>query len=208
MPEVLNSVIISKAEKPLKTRFPGFIIHSARSALLKKSWLPILLAFVLPVILVYAWWGGFNSVRIEQGERGPYTYAYLAHTGSYATLPDTQYQVLQALRAQGITPGESINVLFDDPRHVPPKQLRANTGYTVQSGDIIRAPLQRGEIPRRAVLLARVKAAERFAPSKTYQALYDYLKAQHRDITMPTVELYATPTEIYRVGEFTVEMQQ
>lgn len=146
MPEIPNSVIISKAGKPLKTRFPGFIIHSARSALLKKSWLVILLAFVLPLLLVYSWWGGFNAVRIEQGERGPYTYAYLAHTGSYATLPE-----------QGIMPGEPINVLFDDPRHVPPNQLRTYTGYRVQAGDAVRPPLKRGEIPRRAVLIAPSK---------------------------------------------------
>jgi DNA gyrase inhibitor GyrI len=179
-----------------------------RNASLKKSWLVILLAFVLPLLLVYGWWGGFNSVRIEQGERGPYVYAYLAHSGTYAKLPETQHQVLQVLRDQHVTPLQPISVLFDDPRHVPANQLRAYTGFIVQSGDVIRAPLQRGEIPRRKVLFGQVKAAELLAPSKTYQALYDYLKTQQRDITMPTVELYDSPAEIYRIGEFTVEMQQ
>jgi DNA gyrase inhibitor GyrI len=179
-----------------------------RSALLKKSWLVILLAFVLPLLLVYGWWGGFNSVRIEQAERGPYVYAYLAHSGAYAKIPETQHQVLQALRAQHVTPLQPISVLFDDPRHVPSNQLRAYTGFVVQAGDVIRPPLKRGEIPRRKVLLGQVKAAELLAPSKTYQALYDYLKTQQRDITMPAVELYNSPAEIYRIGEFTVEIQQ
>ena len=53
-----------------------------------------MLAFILPLLMVYAWWGGFNSVRIEQGERGPYTYAYLEHNGKLSKLPDThRYRV-------------------------------------------------------------------------------------------------------------------
>jgi DNA gyrase inhibitor GyrI len=177
-------------------------------ALLKKSWLVILLAFVLPLLLVYGWWGGFNAVRIEQTERGPYVYAYLTHRGAYAKMSETQHQVLQALVAQHLTPLQPISVLFDDPRHVAPMQLRANTGFLVQAGDVIRAPLVRGEIPRRKVLLGRVNAAELLAPSKTYQALYNYLKMQHRDLSMPAVELYNSPAEIYRIGEFSVELQQ
>ena len=78
----------------------------------------------------------------------------------------------------------------------------------MQASDVIRPPLLRGEIPRRKVLLGRVNAAELLAPSKTYQALYNYLKAQQRDLIMPAVELYNSPAEIYRIGEFTVELQQ
>lgn len=174
----------------------------------KKTWWPILLAFVLPLLLVYAWWGGFRSVQIEQGERGPYTYAYLEHSGNLAKLPDTQQKVWQALSAQGITPGQSINVLFDDPRRVASGKLRAHTGYLIQASESIRAPLLRGEIPKRPVLMGRVQAAALLAPSKTYQALYDYLKAQNRDIAMPTVELYESPPEVTRVGVLIVEMNQ
>lgn len=176
--------------------------------MLKKTWLPILLAFILPLLLVYGWWGGFNTVHIEQGERGPYTYAYLEHSGKLAKLPDTQQKVWQALNAQGINPGPSINVLFDDPRRVASGKLRAHTGYLISASETIRAPLLRGEIAKRSVLVARVQAAALLAPSKTYQALYGYLKAQNRDIRMPTVELYETPQEVTQVGALTVEMQQ
>ena len=176
--------------------------------MLKKTWLPILLAFVLPLLMVYAWWGGFNSVRIEEGERGPYTYAYLEHSGKLSKLPDTQQKVWKALNAQGINPGSSFNVLFDDPRQVASSKLRAHTGYLIEPNVMIQAPLLRGEIAKRPVLMGRVQAAALLAPGKTYQALYDYRKKQQRDITMPTVELYISPLDVTRVGEFIVEMQQ
>ena len=56
--------------------------------------------------------------------------------------------------------------------------------------------------------MGRVQAAALLAPGKTYQALYDYLKTQNRDIAMPAVELYDSPLEVTRVGVLTVEMKQ
>ncbi len=99
-------------------------------------------------------------------------------------------------------------MLFDDPRHVASGKLGAHTGYLVKPSETIRAPLLRGEIAKRPVLMGRVQAAALLAPSKTYQALYDFLKTQNRDIAMPTVELYDSPLEVTRVGVLTVEMQQ
>lgn len=168
----------------------------------------ILLAFVLPVLLVYAWWGGFNRVHIEASERGPYSYAYLDHHGSYAKIADTRVQVLRALREQGVSPIEPIAVLLDDPRYVERSKLRAEVGYLVRIGDVIRQPLKRGELPRRKVWVAEVKAAELLAPSKVYQALHDYLQPHGTDIRMPSVELYDSPAEIYRIGVYTVETPQ
>ncbi len=176
--------------------------------MLKKSWLIILLAFILPVLGVYAWWGGFHRVQISAEERGPYSYAYLEHKGSYAKIPDTRLKVLRGLQEQGVTPLQAINVLFDDPRHVARADLRANVGYIVRIGDAIRLPLKRAEMPRRKVWVGEVKAAELLAPSKVYQALHDYLRPQGRDIRMPSVELYDSPPEVYRIGVFTVEIPQ
>jgi len=176
--------------------------------LLKKTWLPILLAFIFPLLMVYGWWGGFHSVQIEQRERGPYIYAYLEHHGKLSKLPDTQNKVWRALVEQNITPGNSINVVFDDPRRVAGSQLRAHTGYLIQASDKLQAPLLRGDIAKRPVLVAQVQAAALLAPGKTYQALYDYLQSQQRDIVMPTVELYERARDVTRVGVFTVEMKQ
>lgn len=174
----------------------------------KKHWLAILLAFVLPLVAIFAWWGGFNRVEIVEAERGPYRFAYLDHQGDYSKLPETQARVRALMDAQGLARGPSITVLLDDPRKVAPGQRRARTGYLVQPGVTVRVPLKLGEIPLRRVLVARVRAAALLAPSKAYQALHDHLAAQGGEIRMPTVEIYDSPAEIYRMGEMSVEMER
>jgi DNA gyrase inhibitor GyrI len=176
--------------------------------LLKKHWLSILLAFVVPLIAVFWWWGGFNTVTIMEAERGPYRFAYLEHQGDYAKLPEIQHQVRRALEQQHIAPGAAITVLLDDPRKVARNQLRAQTGYLVGPSVNVDGDLKMGTIPARRVLVAHVHATAMLAPSKAYQALHEYLGQQQMDIKMPTVEIYDTPPEIYRVGELSVEMER
>lgn len=176
--------------------------------MLKKHWLAILVAFVVPLVTVFWWWGGFSSVTIMEAQRGPYRFAYLDHRGDYSKLPETEYKVRQSLDAQGIRYGSAITVLLDDPRKTQRSQLRAQTGYLIDSSVPVGAPLKVGTIPARPVLVAQVHAAALLAPSKAYQALYEYLKQRRLEIRMPTVEIYDSPTEIYRVGGLSVEMER
>jgi hypothetical protein len=76
---------------------------------------PFLLAFVLPLLLVYTWWGGFNQVRIEESVAGPYTYAYLESQGDYSKLPDKAVEASETLQSAGIEPGKPITVLYSNP---------------------------------------------------------------------------------------------
>jgi len=174
--------------------------------LFKKHWLAILVAFVIPLIAVFGWWGGFNSVTITEAQRGPYRFAYLAHQGDYSKLPETQSKVRRALDGQKIGRGAAITVLLDDPRKVQRSQLRAQTGYLIDPAAQVAEPLKIGTIPTRPVLVARVRAAALLAPSKAYQALHDHLQTRQMEIRMPTVEIYDSPAEVYRVGELSVEM--
>lgn len=175
--------------------------------MLKKHAFTIVIAFAVPLLAVYAWWGGFNAVEVSEAQRGPYRYAYLEHTGPLAEVVRTQAAARKALEAQGIRPNEAITVLLTDPRKVGGRDIRAQTGYLVAPGVVVAPPLAEGYIPARRVLVARVRAAALLAPSKAYQALYEHLRAKNEDIRMPTVELYTSPPEIYRVGEFSVEME-
>lgn len=176
--------------------------------MLKKHWLVILLAFVLPLLGVFAWWGGFSRVHIGEAERGPYHFAYLEHQGDLSRLPQTQARVRALLDEQKLARGASITVLLTDPRKVQRGEVKAQTGYLIAPTAAVQSPLKRGEIPARRVLVARVRAAALLAPSKAYQALYEHLAAQGMDIRMPTVEIYDSPPEIYRVGELSVEMER
>ena len=92
--------------------------------MLKRQWPAILLAFVLPVMAVFWWWGGFSKVEITEGEAGPYHFAYLDHEGDIADARKTQRKVFDALKLAGIEPGDNVVVLLTDPRTTPKSAQR------------------------------------------------------------------------------------
>jgi len=176
--------------------------------LFKKQWPAFLLAFVLPLMGVYWWWGGFNSAKVTAGESGPYFYAYLEHIGDIAKLPKTQEKVFRLLKQANIEPGDTITVLLTDPRTTPKPEQMARTGYRIPLDAKLPSELRSDILARRRVLSATVQAAAMLAPSKAYQALYDHLRENELDISLPAVEIYrpsGTPTH---VGVLTVEIAQ
>jgi len=169
-----------------------------------KKLLPFLLAFVFPIVAIYAWWGGFNPVEIREEVRGPYTYAYLEHQGDYSKLPELAEEARDLLK--GVETGLPVTVLFSNPDLVDVGKRRARTGYLVASGTQVRAPLRIDTVPARPVLIAQVRAGHLLAPSRAYPALDRYLQARGSGIQMPTVELYEPSGTPLRMGLLTVEM--
>lgn len=173
-----------------------------------KQWPAFLLAFVVPLVAVFWWWGGFSKVEISAGEAGPYRFVYLDHQGDIADARKTQKKVFDALKQAGLEPGDNMLMLLTDPRTTPKAQQRAKAGYTVGLKGTVPQDLKEEIISRRRVLMARVKAGILIAPSKAYQALYDYLKPGGQDIRMPTLEIYRPGHSVAQVGELTVEMER
>jgi hypothetical protein len=174
-----------------------------------KRFIPFLAAFVLPLVIVFAWWGGFSPVDIAPNQvRGPYTYAYVEHTGDYAKLPDQQSKVEKALLGAKIAPGFPITVLYSNPDTVRLGDRRARIGYLVPEGSKVPEPLKIDVIAARPVLLAQVRAAVLLAPSRAYQALDSHLQAKGQGIRMPTVEIYETSPSPFTMGTLSVEMPE
>lgn len=172
---------------------------------LKKT-LPFLLAFVLPLVLIYAWWGGFNPVSISETTSGPYTYAYLEQKGDYSKLPNLAVEAREELVAAKLTPGKPITVLYSNPDLVDVGERVARTGYLVPPGTQVSPPLAIDTLPARPVLIVQVQAGSLLAPSRAYLALDHYLQARGRGIQMPTVEFYEPAESALRMGRLTVEM--
>ena len=168
--------------------------------------LPFLLAFVLPIVAIYAWWGGFGPVDIREGMGGPYTYVYLEQQGDYSKLPDLAEEVRGLLKDGKVKVGQPITVLYSNPDLVDVGKRRARTGYLIAPGTRVRAPLQIDVLPARQVLYARLRAGLLIAPSRAYPALDRYLQARGGGIQMPTVEIYQPSGSPLRMGLFTVEM--
>lgn len=169
-----------------------------------KKLLPFLLAFILPIVSIYAWWGGFNPVEIREEVRGPYTYAYLEQRGDYSRLPPLAEEARDLLK--GVAHGQPITVLYSNPDLVDVGERRARTGFLVAADVKVRAPLQIDSVPARPVLVAEVRAGHMMAPSRAYPALDRYLQARGGGIRMPTVEIYAPSDTPLRMGVLTVEM--
>ncbi len=175
--------------------------------MLKKQWPAFLLAFVLPLVAVFWWWGGFNAVSVSETEAGPYRYAYLDYEGPISNMRKTQRQALAAFDAAKVPAGDTINVILTDPRAANGK-VRAQLGYLLAEDAPLPEGLTEGRIERRPVVSAQVHAAVLLAPSKAYQALADAMEARGQAITMPTVELYRPGGQKYRIGNFTLEMNR
>ena len=173
----------------------------------KKQWPAFLLAFVLPLLAVFWWWGGFNAVSVTETEAGPYRYAYLDYDGPISNMRKTQRKAFDAFNAAKVTAGDTISVILTDPRAANGK-VRAQLGYTLAEDAPLPKGLTEGRIERRPVYSARVHAAVLLAPSKAYQAMADAMEARGQGIAMPTVELYRPGGEKYRIGTFTLEMDR
>ena len=176
---------------------PGFL----------KPFVPFLLAFVLPLVAIYGWWGGFRSVAIEPGTGGPYTYAYMEQKGDYSKLPELAGEVAKELKFQKIQAGQPITVLYSNPDLVDVGKRVGRTGYLLPVGAQAKPPLLQDTIPARPVLIARIQAGSLLAPGKAYAALDRYQQARGRGIVMPTVEIYVPSGTPMRMGVLTVEME-
>lgn len=174
--------------------------------MINKQWAAFLLAFVLPLLGVYWWWGGFNAAVVTETESGPHFYAWLEHSGDLGKLSKTQAKVFALLEQAGITPGDTITVLLTDPRKTAKADQRARTGYRIPPDAKLPDGLTSELIPRRRVIAAKVHAVTVLAPGKAYQALADYLGPSGRDISLPAVEIYRPSGTPARVGELTVEL--
>jgi len=173
----------------------------------KKQWPAFVLAFVLPLLAVFWWWGGFNAVSVTETEAGPYRYAYLDYEGPISNMRKTQRTALGKFEVAKVEAGDTISVILTDPRAANGK-VKAQLGYTLSDTATVPEGLKEGRIERRPVYPAQVQAAVLLAPSKAYQALADTLKPQGKSIVMPTVELYRPAGQADRIGVFTLEMNR
>lgn len=174
--------------------------------MIKKNWLAFVLAFILPILLTFWWWGGFNHANVQEVQSEPLHYAYTEYYGDYGNLSDVQQKVFAALRAQQIEPGKSITILYADPRTTKKHDQHARIGYLVSPATQVKEPIKTDDLPGRKVLRAEVQASLLLAPGMAYQALHDYLKPKGKDIRMPSVEIYTAGTSISQMGVLTVDM--
>lgn len=167
----------------------------------KKQWPAFVLAFVLPLVGVFWWWGGFAPVTVTEDTSLPLRYAYLDYEGPINNMRKTQRRALDEFNGAGIPAGDTLTVLLTDPRGHDGK-VRAEVGYLLAEGDPVPPNLKEGRLDVRPVVRATVQAGYMLAPSKAYQAIAD----SGHGIVLPAVERYTPSGRVGRMGTLTVEV--
>ena len=172
----------------------------------KKQIPAFVLAFVLPMLAVYWWWGGFARVEVAETEAGPHRYAYLEYEGPINNMGKSQTQALVKFEEAGVDAGDTVSVILSDPRANPASHVRARLGYLLAKDAPVPAGLREGRIARRPVRTATVQAVVKLAPSKAYAALSERYGAAA--IRMPAVEIYRPSGSATQVGVLTLEVER
>lgn len=155
---------------------------------MNKQWPYFLLVFLLPILVIFWWWGVFATPGVEMLPRNAVQYAYLVSEGDYSKVEERQYEVRDLLKQQGIAAGQSITLIESDPRTTPASQRRARAGVVVTDGTHVNAPLLEGNLPKRRALVVSARAHPFFAYGKAYGALLNYLKVHGMALSLPVAE--------------------
>jgi len=155
---------------------------------MNKQWPYFVLVFLLPILVVFWWWGVFSTPGVGMLQRNPVRYAYLVSEGDYSKVEERQREVRDLLKQQRIAAGQSITLIENDPRNTPASQRRARAGVIVADGAHVSAPLLEGSLPQRRALVVSARAHPFFAYGKAYGALLDYLEKHGMALSLPVAE--------------------
>ena len=147
---------------------------------------------ILVAVGILFYIGFFNSVTISRQEKGPYKIVYLPHTGPYYQTAKTIERVKDILQTTAVKAGEPCALYYDDPGKVSQDKLRSRGGVLVKDIVSLKPPLQLEEIPKRLVIVGKIKAHPAFASIKVYPKLHKWLQQQHLKAGVPSLEIYHT----------------
>ncbi|HEY3327936.1 MAG TPA: GyrI-like domain-containing protein [Novimethylophilus sp.] len=153
-----------------------------------KQWPYFLLAFLLPLLAVFWWWGAFAAPEIKISPRKMVHYAYLVSAGDYSKVEERQREVRDLLKQQAIAAGQSLTLIENDPRTTPAARRKAQAGVVISGDAQPKVPLLEGTLPERDALVVSARGHPFFVYGKAYGALLDYLKQHGMALRLPVAE--------------------
>ncbi|MCL6583668.1 MAG: GyrI-like domain-containing protein [bacterium] len=163
-------------------------------ALGAKKFFTLFSVFLIPSVLLAGWigyyLGVFSPVELNIQARGPYLMVFMMHRGAYHQILEKIERVGKLLDERKIPKTVACAIFYDDPRDVPLESLRSEGGYLVDRQLSLEHPFGQQKIPRRTVIVARVKAHPLIAPFKTYGRIVDFMKMHNLKHSGPAMERY------------------
>jgi len=146
---------------------------------------------IVVLILVVVWWlGAFNRVELLSEERGPYRIICMDHVGPYHEIANTILEVQDRLKDVEDRLGGPCAIYYDDPAKVPKEKLRSKGGFLLKDEVEAKGLLEIVTMPRRMVLLGRLKGHPSLAPIKVYPAMAEWMEKNGFVPAGPAVEFY------------------
>lgn len=154
----------------------------------------------------------FSKVVIEEATMGPYTYAYISHTGPYKDVLKPMADLELKLREAGFTPTRGIGVYYDDPMKIAAEDLKSDVGSIITEAEFNKIEANQDnfnfetiEVGNYLVAEFQIKnaIADMFIPFKVNYVLSRYLKNNNLPYPSKVVEIFDTnPKRILFLMEF------
>ncbi len=97
----------------------------------------IILAIILILLAFLAYLGVFKKPEITTKIAGPFKIIYKDHVGPYQETGNIQDEIYDyLLKKQGVETYKGIGIYYDNPKKVPPEQLRSKAGCIIEPEDI------------------------------------------------------------------------
>lgn len=149
----------------------------------------IVLVLAVAVVGIGVYTGVFRTVRIEKAMCGPYKIVCLDHIGPYKNICQKIKGVEELLSEKKIVPVAPCGVYYDNPKEVASDKLRSKGGCIVE-GDVKIDIAEKMDIPKREVVVAKIKAHPCVSAMKTYPRIAKYLIANKYVPCGPCLEIY------------------
>jgi DNA gyrase inhibitor GyrI len=170
----------------------------------------VILALVSVLILMYAYYGGFNQVKFQISEQGGETVVYKEMMGDYSKssfVMDTIHKML--LNDHKLDLQKGFGIYYDNPQQIEKSKLRADVGYFLTDVDSAKLAELQGKymiktLPQGKYLYTEIpfkgKLSIFIGILKVYPAMDNYFNEQNVDKCGAITEIYDTQNKkiIYR----------
>lgn len=175
-----------------------------------KTILIIITAIVAIVLIIYAYFGGFNKVYLTTSIKGGETVVYEKNTGDYKQSGAVMDKVYYSLRdTDNIETYRGFGIYYDNPQITEKSKLRSEAGCIIEPGDVNQANSISGQfkvkvLPEKEYLIAEFpykgKMSVMFGIMRVYPAMNKYADKNNLPTEGAVTEIYDVPNKkiIYR----------
>lgn len=155
-----------------------------------KKYLNILLLLAALLAGVYAWLGGFSTVKVSKEKAEAFHLLYLEHTGPYSKIYPVIQSVEKLMKEKNLEYESTFGIYYDNPRNVDKKKLRSIAGAVVSKDELKKAEslINAGKLKSRIIReqsYAKTEFPHKMflsmfvAVCRVYPALNEYAKSEN-----------------------------